>query len=114
MTYSLPGRVTGMAVLVLFIPALGPSDASAQDALAPAVVPHDPGLRGGPAGAGGRIAGLDNPTTKFFEVGLGTFKEVENAARGLGPRVNLDSGAGGRARAAAGATSPALSRHTAS
>src|SRR5262245_61967153 len=61
----------------------------------------DPGVRGGPAGAGGRLAGLTVKEGKFFDVGLDEFNEVQSPTGstpgtepGLGPRFNLDSCAG--------------------
>jgi CxxC motif-containing protein (DUF1111 family) len=70
----------------------------------------DPGVRGGAAGAGGPIAGLDSPVfrgeTGLFNDGLETFQEVDAVADGLGPRMNLDSCAGCHAQPATGGSSP--------
>jgi hypothetical protein len=68
----------------------------------------DPGVRGGPAGAGTPIAGLTAGESNFFTtVGTPTFNEVEGVAQGLGPRFNLDSCAGCHAQPAVGGSSPA-------
>src|SRR5262249_37795793 len=55
------------------------------------VVATDPGVRGGPQGAGGRIAGLTPREMDFFAAGQAEFQAVEDVAGGLGPRMNLDS-----------------------
>ena len=54
--------------------------------------PHDPGIRGGPPGAGQPIAGLTAGELDFFtNHGIPQFTQVEAVADGLGPRFNLDS-----------------------
>ena len=54
--------------------------------------PADPGVRGGPSGAGGPLKGLTADETAFFEDGLARFAEIEavtkGANNGLGPRFN--------------------------
>src|SRR5438046_10344982 len=50
----------------------------------------DPGVRVGPSGVGGPIAGLSDSEGKFFEAGLGDFAEPDGTSEGLGPRMNLD------------------------
>src|SRR2546426_8122591 len=70
------------------------------------VTASDPGVRGGPAGAGGAINGLTARQFEFFTDGKADFEEVEGVADGLGPRVNLDSCAGCHAQPATGGTSP--------
>jgi CxxC motif-containing protein (DUF1111 family) len=69
---------------------------------------RDPGVRGGPAGAGGPIAGLTTNQLQFFTSGQANFAEVEAAADGLGPVMNLDGCAGCHAQPASGGTSPAV------
>ena len=69
---------------------------------------HDPGVRGGPAGAGGAIPGLTASEQKFFQAGLEEFAEAEGVGDGLGPRFNLDSCAGCHTQPAVGGTSPAV------
>src|SRR6266478_1790120 len=70
------------------------------------VTASDPGVRGGPAGAGGAINGLTARQFEFFTDGKADFEEVEGVADGLGPRMNLDSCAGCHAQPATGGTSP--------
>jgi len=70
------------------------------------VTARDPGVRGGPAGAGGPIYGLTPRQSDFFTDGKADFEEVEAVAAGLGPRMNLDSCAGCHAQPATGGTSP--------
>ncbi len=65
-----------------------------------------PGVRSGPAGAGGPIPGLSSAERAFFQAGLATFREVEAVKDGLGPRFNLDSCAGCHAQPATGGSSP--------
>jgi len=73
----------------------------------------DPGVRGGPQGAGGPLPGLTQAQLTFFYAGLDTFNEVESVRGtipgtgfGLGPRFNLDSCGGCHAQPASGGTSP--------
>jgi CxxC motif-containing protein (DUF1111 family) len=68
---------------------------------------RDPGVRGGPPGAGGPIGGLTTAQGAFFTEGLARFNEVDAVANGLGPRFNLDSCAGCHAFPAVGGSSPA-------
>jgi CxxC motif-containing protein (DUF1111 family) len=67
---------------------------------------RDPGVRGGPAGAGGPINGLTAREFEFFTAGKTSFEEVDGVAEGLGPRMNLDSCGGCHAQPATGGTSP--------
>src|SRR5215472_3516277 len=69
---------------------------------------HDPGLRGGPAAAGGALAGLATAESAAFAGGLAIFQEIDDVSHGLGPRFNLDSCAGCHAFPAVGGSSPAL------
>ena len=69
---------------------------------------RDPGVRGGPAGAGGAIAGLSGEENTMFEEGLADFGEEESVADGVGPRFNFVSCAGCHAQPATGGTSPAV------
>ena len=73
----------------------------------------DPGVRGGPPGAGGKISGLTDNQTKFFTAGQDAFAEVASVSgtlpgteEGLGPRFNLDSCAGCHNFPAVGGSSP--------
>ncbi len=71
-------------------------------------VARDPGLRGGPAGAGGALNGLSSAQKAFFKAGLADFEEREGIADGLGPRFNLDSCGGCHLQPANGGSSPAV------
>ena len=67
----------------------------------------DPGVRGGPAGAGAPIAGLAAGELDFFtNHGVPQFTQVEAVADGLGPRFNLDSCSGCHIHPAVGGSSP--------
>ena len=69
----------------------------------------DPGVRGGPAGAGGPLPLLTSGEADFFHNhGAPTFAEVEDVSDGLGPRFNLDSCGGCHAYPALGGSSPAV------
>jgi CxxC motif-containing protein (DUF1111 family) len=67
----------------------------------------DPGVRGGLAGAGGPLAGLDADEQAYFTAAKSRFQEIDSVANGLGPRFNLDSCAGCHAAPAVGGSSPA-------
>jgi CxxC motif-containing protein (DUF1111 family) len=79
----------------------------ATGALADTTV-RDPGVRGGPPGAGQAIPGLRGYETTYFNAGLEDFNEAETLAEGLGPRFNLDGCAGCHAAPAVGGTSPSV------
>jgi CxxC motif-containing protein (DUF1111 family) len=68
---------------------------------------RDPGLRGGPAGAGGSLPSLTDREVEFFDAGKDEFEEAEGVGEGLGPRFNLDSCVGCHIQPAAGGSSPA-------
>ena len=76
---------------------------------------QDPGVRKGPAGAGGVLQGIASGSLeqRVFAVGQEAFEEVgsvqgtiEDTEAGLGPRFNLDSCAGCHAHPAIGGSSP--------
>jgi CxxC motif-containing protein (DUF1111 family) len=77
---------------------------------------RDPGVRSGPAAAGGMRADLPSNYQQFFEAALLRFQEVNSVSgnlvgsdsQGLGPRFNGDSCAGCHIQPAVGGTSPAL------
>jgi hypothetical protein len=69
--------------------------------------PRDPGVRGGPAGAGGHLPGLTEDQIAFFELGLEDFAEAEGVGDGLGPRFNADGCGTCHSQPAIGGTSPA-------
>jgi CxxC motif-containing protein (DUF1111 family) len=68
---------------------------------------RDPGVRGGPAGAGDPIAGLTATELAFFNEGKKEFSQAEDVADGLGPTMNLDGCGGCHLQPAVGGTSPA-------
>src|SRR5688572_2112366 len=68
----------------------------------------DPGVRGGPAGAGDHVPGLGPNEVEFFEDGLADFAEAEGVGDGLGPRFNLDGCGRCHIQPAIGVTSPAI------
>jgi CxxC motif-containing protein (DUF1111 family) len=68
----------------------------------------DPGVRDGPAGAGGPLPGLSSAELVFFQAGQSTFLEVEAVKDGLGPRFNLDTCSGCHAQPATGGSSPSV------
>jgi CxxC motif-containing protein (DUF1111 family) len=69
---------------------------------------RDPGVRGGPAGAGGAIAGLSGAEFQMFTEGRADFSEEEEVGEGLGPRFNFVGCAGCHEQPAIGGTSPAV------
>src|SRR5712692_6288182 len=86
---------------------------SAQTFVPPSAAAKDPGVRGGPAGAGLPIAGLTPGQQTFFNAGLDAFLEIDSVrgtipgtGAGLGPTFNMDSCGGCHAQPAAGGTSP--------
>ena len=99
--FGLALMLFGIATL---IQAQAPSSTTAVTSTS--VTARDPGVRGGPAGAGGPINGLTARQYEFFTDGKADFEEVEVVADGLGPRMNLDSCAGCHSQPATGGTSP--------
>jgi CxxC motif-containing protein (DUF1111 family) len=69
---------------------------------------QDPGVRSGPAGAGGAIPGLSADEGEMFTVGQADFSEEEEVDEGVGPRFNFVSCAGCHSQPATGGTSPAV------
>src|SRR5437899_12927367 len=59
------------------------------------VTARDPGVAGGPAGAGGPIYGWTARQLVFCTDGEADFEEVEAVAEGLGPPMDLGSWSGG-------------------
>src|SRR5947209_684279 len=70
--------------------------------------PKDPGVRGGPPGAGGPLPGLTAVQLAAFNAGLAAFQEIDSVSKGLGPRFNLDSCGGCHAFPAIGGASPPI------
>ncbi|MBZ5618176.1 MAG: hypothetical protein LAQ69_05475 [Acidobacteriia bacterium] len=81
---------------------------------APSAAVRDPGVRGGPAGAGGAFSGLSKAEQNFFSNSRATFTEVDSVSAtiqegsGLGPTFNGNSCAMCHAQPAVGGTSPAV------
>ncbi|HEX6692426.1 MAG TPA: di-heme oxidoredictase family protein, partial [Burkholderiales bacterium] len=69
---------------------------------------RDPGLRFGPADAGGPLADLTDNERRFFEHGKEDFEEAEDVGDGVGPRMNLDGCGGCHSQPATGGSSPAV------
>jgi CxxC motif-containing protein (DUF1111 family) len=73
--------------------------------------PVDPGVRGGPPGAGGPLNGLTADETVFFQDGQGRFAEINvvrgGSNNGLGPRFNSNQCFSCHAQPSIGGTSPA-------
>ena len=69
---------------------------------------RDPGVRGGPPGAGGQLPGLTAGEAAFFALGKEDFEEAEGVGDGLGPRFNLDGCGSCHLQPAIGGTSPAV------
>ena len=75
----------------------------------------DPGVRGGPPGAGGPLGGMSTDYQNFFTAALARFQEVDSVSGkitnengvGLGPRFNANSCSGCHAFPAVGGSSPA-------
>jgi CxxC motif-containing protein (DUF1111 family) len=67
----------------------------------------DPGVRGGPTGAGGPLPNLTKAELSFFNAAETRFENVDAVANGLGPGFNLNSCSGCHAQPATGGTSPA-------
>jgi CxxC motif-containing protein (DUF1111 family) len=67
----------------------------------------DPGVRGGPAGAGGPIGGLTAAEMAFFTAAQARFQVVETVPAGLGPGFNELSCSGCHISPAVGGASPA-------
>ena len=115
-------RLAGMAVIALCVTGLLRSEAAAGGSgggSPPPSGPHDPGVRGGAAGAGGALPGLGTAELGLFNAALARFREVDSVSGtiadapagtingiGLGPRFNLNSCAGCHAQPAVGGTSP--------
>jgi CxxC motif-containing protein (DUF1111 family) len=75
------------------------------------LAPLDPGVRGGPASAGGPLQGLTADETAFFLDGQARFAEIEvvnkGANNGLGPRFNSNQCFSCHSQPNMGGTSPA-------
>jgi len=106
-TMTVRAIAAGVFAVAFFAIALAQSDAT------------DPGPRGGPPGAGAKIAGLTGIESDSFDQGLESFNEIASVTgsvpdteAGLGPRFNLNSCAGCHAHPDVGGTSPAANPQT--
>jgi CxxC motif-containing protein (DUF1111 family) len=107
-----PLRIFSAAPALLFVVGLFSDEVLSQSTRLGA---RDPGVRGGPPGAGGLLAGLTALEQQVFAVGREAFLDVAsvqgtipNTEAGLGPRFNLDSCAGCHAFPDIGGASPAV------
>jgi len=98
-------------VLLSLTPAIAVAMACTHASSHPAPGVSDPGVRGGPPGAGGPLSGLTPDETAFFNDGLARFLVVESvtggANNGLGPRFNSNQCASCHAQPEVGGSSPA-------
>ena len=91
------------AAVVAIVPLLM---VGALQALRADFIASDPGVRGGPAGAGDPLDGLTASQQAFFDQSRIQFEEADGADEGLGPRFNLDSCLGCHSQPASGGSSP--------
>jgi CxxC motif-containing protein (DUF1111 family) len=98
---------TALAAALLLVQ---PADAafSSGHQSAPRFQAHDPGVRGGTAGAGGALVGLTSSELALYNAGLEAFVETDEVGEGLGPTMNLDSCGGCHSQPAIGGSSPAV------
>jgi len=101
-------RTLRIASFFLFYVVVATAPSAAQ------TIASDPGVRGGPAGAGGAIAGLTANQKAFFAAGLADFAQLQsvkgtvpNTGGGLGPRFNGEGCGQCHAQPSIGGTSPA-------
>jgi CxxC motif-containing protein (DUF1111 family) len=80
---------------------------SSNQAASPSPGAVDPGVRGGPAGAGGPIAGLTSAQQAFFTAAQASFGVIETGTSGLGPGFNELSCQNCHINPAIGGSSPA-------
>jgi hypothetical protein len=76
-------HVAGGATVALVALAVFAGAASSEGSRSggpPAPLPHDPGVRGGRAGAGGSLPGLDPAEQDFFSAALRRFQEVDSVS----------------------------------
>ncbi|HXY24652.1 MAG TPA: di-heme oxidoredictase family protein [Candidatus Acidoferrum sp.] len=96
-----------LLIFVCFAVASSPSAALCQSKSGPV----DPGVRGGPPGAGGPLNGLTADETAFFQDGQARFAEIEvvqgGSNNGLGPRFNSNQCLSCHSQPNIGGTSPA-------
>src|ERR1700679_1804996 len=110
MTNNRLGEAAGAAILTLSLLAAGANGQTPSKTTSP----KDPGVRTGPAGAGGAATSLTGSELNLFNTGRATFNEVDSVFgtlpgetdSGLGPSFNMNSCSGCHAFPAAGGSSP--------
>jgi CxxC motif-containing protein (DUF1111 family) len=121
--YKLSTSIAAMLLSVAAAQNASAQSASAQNALgtnrhnhnhnnghhdpSPSSGATDPGVRGGPPGAGGPIGGLTAAEMAFFTAAQARFQVVETVPAGLGPGFNELSCSGCHISPAVGGASPA-------
>ena len=114
-TQAMPTRSGLMFLTLLLFIAIGWSFSEEVLSQIGRFAAQDPGVRKGPAGAGGVLQGIElgSMEQRVFAVGQEAFEEVgsvqgtiKDTEAGLGPRFNLDSCAGCHAHPAIGGSSP--------
>jgi CxxC motif-containing protein (DUF1111 family) len=103
MRRSVAPTFCGIAALILATTGFSPAQTKKG--------PVDPGVRGGPAGAGDPLSGLTADETAFFQDGQSRFADVEavtgGANNGLGARFNSNQCLSCHSQPNAGGSSPA-------
>ena len=94
-------------VIRLVVSTVATTIVSCSPASGPAPGVHDPGVRGGPSGAGGPLPGLTADESAFFQAGLAKFLDIESVPDGLGPKFNSNQCSGCHSQPAVGGSSPA-------
>ena len=121
--YKLSTSIAAMTLSVMAAQNASAQNASAQNALgtnrhnhnhnnghhdpSPSSGATDPGVRGGPPGAGGPIGGLTAAEMAFFTAAQARFQVIEDVPAGLGPGFNELSCSGCHISPAVGGASPA-------
>src|ERR1700730_5901621 len=95
--------VAATATAALFALFFTAASAFSQNAPSAMMIPRDPGVRGGPAGAGGPLPGLGAKERYYFKAARARFEAVDSVSGtindapagvlsggGLGPRFNLN------------------------
>jgi CxxC motif-containing protein (DUF1111 family) len=114
MTHSHFKKTAGAAILTLSLFVAGANAQTTAPTPARGTSARDPGVRTGPAGAGGAAAPLTGSESILFNTGKQTFSEVDSVFgtlpgetdSGLGPSFNMNSCAGCHAYPAVGGSSP--------
>jgi CxxC motif-containing protein (DUF1111 family) len=103
LTRSVPNGFGGILIVALLTCSYALSQTKSS--------PVDPGVRGGPAAAGGPLPGLTADETTFFKDGQARFAEIEvvqgGSNNGLGPRFNSNQCFSCHTQPSMGGTSPA-------